>query len=1001
MKFVSRGDTSVVDAYLSPILRRYIDQVRHELAAPEDPPRLLFMQSNGGLTDASLFQGKDAILSGPAGGVVGMVETSLSAGFDKVIGFDMGGTSTDVSHFGGEFERVYETEVAGVRMRAPMMLINTVAAGGGSVLKFDGARMRVGPESAGAFPGPKAYRNNGPLSVTDANIMVGKILPDFFPSVFGIDGSEPLDKEGVTQAFESLARQIDRKRTPEDIALGYIAIAVENMAQAIKKISVSRGYDVTDYVLSCFGGAGAQHACLVADSLGMRNILIHPFAGVLSAFGMGLASIRAHRDRTIEQKLTKSALSDVELIVGQLKREVADELLSQDIEGIEVDTQTNLHVRYDGTDTPLLIENGSFSEVQSRFRDAHRKRFGFSSDTKELVLEALSVEGIGYTARTTASVDVRQRNTGQDIPIERLTSIYTEGGWREAPIYARSNLLAKDKIEGPALIVEAHTTICVEPGWQAELRATNDIVLMRVIGKRRDHAIGTNVDPVMLEIFNKLFMSIAEQMGNTLERTATSVNIKERLDFSCAIFDEDGNLVANAPHMPVHLGSMSISVKTIIEQNQGSIHKGDVFVLNAPYNGGTHLPDVTVIAPVFNNSSEDILFFTGVRGHHADIGGKSPGSMPATSKSVDEEGVLIDNFKLVEGGSFREIEVIELLTTGRFPVRNVTQNIADLRAQIAACEKGIQELEEIVAHYGQDVVKAYMSHVQDNAEECVRRVIGSLSDSEFELSLDNGAVIKVAIWVDRKSRSAQIDFSGTSEQLNDNFNAPAAIARAAVLYVFRCLVADDIPLNEGCLKPLDIRIPTGSFLDPNFPAAVVAGNVETSQHLTDALFGALGVMAAAQGSMNNLTFGNDRHQYYETICGGSGAGANFDGVDAIHTHMTNSRLTDPEVLEWRYPVLLDEFAIRRGSGGKGRHNGGDGAIRKLIFHEAMDVSILSTRRETDPFGLDGGTAGQRGQNKIQRANGESELLKGCDTTKVTPGDSIIIRTPGGGGYGER
>lgn len=999
MKYVGRGDTTVVDAYLSPILRRYIDHVQSALVETDDPPRLMFMQSNGGLTDASLFQGKDAILSGPAGGVVGMVETSLAAGFSKAIGFDMGGTSTDVSHYDGDLERVYETEVAGVRIRAPMIHINTVAAGGGSILKFDETRMRVGPDSAGADPGPKAYRNGGPLTITDANIMVGKILPDFFPAVFGPKGNDRLDKESVIDAFQKLARQTGPARTPEEIAHGFIAIAVENMAQAIKKISVSRGHDVSDYVLCCFGGAAAQHACLVADTLNVQSVLVPPFASLLSAFGMGLADIRAHREMTVEQALSGKTLQGLEAAIAALKSEVTRELSGQKIERHAIDTRTRLYLRYEGTDTALAVDYGTLEEMERRFRKIHKQRFGFHDHDKALIIEAVSMEGIGRAAPVPTPITRKRRPDDQDIPVRQVTPIFAEDGWHDAPVYARADLRAEDKINGPALIIERHTTIVVEHGWQAALTPIDNIVLTRTATKKRAHAIGTAVDPVLLEIFNNLFMSIAEQMGYTLENTASSVNIKERLDFSCAIFDRHGNLVANAPHMPVHLGSMSVSIKTIIDQNPDNMHNGDVFVLNAPYNGGTHLPDVTVIAPVFDEEGEDILFYTGVRGHHADIGGISPGSMPASSRSVEDEGVLIDNFKLVAQGEFREKELVELLTTARHPARNVKQNIADLKAQLAACEKGAQELRSMVSDYGLDVVKAYMGHVQDNAEECVRRVVDMLADSEFTHSLDNGAEIKVAIRVDKKNRKATIDFNGTSRQLKDNFNAPAAVVRAAVLYVFRCIVAEDIPLNDGCLKPLDIIIPEGSMLRPRYPAAVVAGNVETSQHLTDALFGALGVMSAAQGTMNNLTFGNETYQYYETICGGSGAGGTFDGTDAIHTHMTNSRLTDPEVLEWRFPVLVKSFGIREGSGGRGRHRGGDGAVRRLTFREPMQVSILSTRRRTEPFGLAGGKPGHKGRNRIQRTNNTIEELGGCHTIQANSGDTIIIETPGGGGYG--
>ncbi len=999
MKYVSRGDTTVVDAYLSPILRRYIDRVQGALDGADDSPQLMFMQSNGGLTDASLFQGKDAILSGPAAGVVGMVQTSLAAGFENIIGFDMGGTSTDVSHYNGDLERVYETDVAGVRMRAPMMYINTVAAGGGSILKYDGARMRVGPESAGADPGPVAYRKGGPLTVTDANIMVGKLHPEFFPAAFGPNGADRLDKESVSTAFQNLTKRINSDRMPEQIAHGFILIAIENMAQAIKKISVSRGYDVSGYVLTCFGGAGAQHACLVADALNMRSILIHPFASLLSAFGIGLADIRAHRELTIERKLNESTLLDLNSAIDNLKKDVRQELLNQNIDNAEIETRTSLHIRYEGTDTALTVDHGNLSEVQSRSRDTHQQRFGFYSEDKALIIEAISVEGIGHATPPMPQDPIEKRKPNQEKPIPQTRQIFTDEGWSDAQIFDRAALLAEDKVNGPALIIEPHTTIVIEPGWQAELTATNNVVLTRVKAKKRGHAIGTKVDPVMLEIFNNLFMSIAEQMGYTLEKTASSVNIKERLDFSCAIFDWDGSLIANAPHMPVHLGSMSVSVKTIIEQNQNKINKGDVFVLNAPYNGGTHLPDVTVIAPVFDQAGADVLFFTGARGHHADIGGISPGSMPPMSRNVKEEGVLINNFKLIEGGKLREKDFIELLTTAPHPARNVLQNLADLKAQIAACEKGAQELTAMVADYGLDVVKAYMGHIQDNAEECVRRVIDVLSDSEFALPLDNGAEIKVTIRVNKINRAATIDFTGTSDQLEDNFNAPTAVARAVVLYVFRCMIADDIPLNDGCLKPLDIVIAEGSMLRPNYPAAVVAGNVETSQHLTDALFGALGVMAAAQGTMNNLTFGNETYQYYETICGGSGAGKMFDGTDAIHTHMTNSRLTDPEVLEWRLPVLLQSFEIRAGSGGAGRHKGGNGTVRRLTFRKPMKVSVLSTRRKTEPFGIVGGKAGKCGCNWIQRADGSIETLRGCDTTEAAAGDTIIIETPGGGGYG--
>lgn len=992
MKFVSRGDTTVVDAYLSPILKRYVNRVADALGGTT---RLYFMQSSGGLTEAKHFEGKDAILSGPAGGVVGAVETARLAGIEKLIGFDMGGTSTDVCHYDGELERSFETEVAGIRMRAPMMQIHTVAAGGGSILHFDHDRLRVGPDSAGALPGPAAYRRGGPLTVTDANVMTGKLQPDFFPSVFGPDGKAPLDADTVHVRFDELARKLNR--SAEDVADGYIRIAVENMAQAIKKISVQRGHNVSAYALTCFGGAGGQHACLVADALGMSRIFFHPLSGVLSAYGMGLADIRAGRQRAIEAPLDNDGMALVATAIAELSTETAAQVAAQGIAGSRITTQPRLHLRYAGTDTALLIDHGTADTVRAAFEAAHRKRFGFIAEQKPIIIEALSVEAIGRDADVSEEEPAMSASTGAATP-ERVVRLFTEGQWHDAPLYLRDTLSTDHKITGPAIIIEPHQTIVIEPEWQAEVTPLNHIMLTRLKAKVRGNAIGTDVDPVMLEIFNNLFMSIAEQMGFTLEKTAFSVNIKERLDFSCAIFDRNGGLVANAPHMPVHLGSMGASVRAVIDQNP-DMGAGDVFVLNAPYNGGTHLPDVTIVAPVYDSDNTTRLFYVAARGHQADIGGISPGSMPAHSKSVEEEGILIDNFKLVDKGHFREAEMRALLSSGRWPARNPDQNIADLRAEIAACEKGAQELRKMVADFGLDVVEAYMRHVQDNAEESVRRVIGRLKDAEFVQAMDDGSEICVKVTVDAATRSAKIDFTGTSAVLPSNLNAPSAVARAAVLYVFRCMVDDDIPLNEGCLKPLEIVIPEGSMLSPVYPAAVVGGNVETSQAVTDALFGAFGVMASAQGTMNNFTFGNERHQYYETICGGAGAGADFDGADAVHTHMTNSRLTDPEILEWRFPVILESFSIRRGTGGAGRHRGGDGVRRVIRFRENMTASILSTHRIVAPFGLNGGAAAQCGRNALRLKNGQFIELSGSDQRDLEAGDAVIIETPGGGGYG--
>ena len=991
MKLIGRGDTTVVDAYLSPILRRYVEQVAAEL----EGVRLLFMQSNGGLTDARRFFGKDSILSGPAGGIVGAVRTSLAAGFNKIIGFDMGGTSTDVSHYAGEFEREFETQVAGVRMRAPMMSIHTVAAGGGSILHFDGARYRVGPDSAGANPGPASYRRGGPLAVTDANVMLGKIQPGYFPRVFGAGGDEALDAAVVKQKFVELAQTIGDGRAPEEVAEGFVKIAVGNMANAIKHISVQRGHDVTEYTLCCFGGAAGQHACLVADALAMTRVFIHPLAGVLSAYGMGLADQVEMREKAVEAKLGSAALvEDLDV----LAKAAAEELVAQGVERGRIRVIRRVHLKYEGTDTALIVPFGSLEDMTAAFEAAYRKQFSFLMRGKQLIVEAVSVEALS-AGETFRPFSEEHGKGAIDMKPEARVKMFTGGRWHETPLYRRESLASGAKVAGPAIIAEANATTVVEPGWRAEVTGLEHLVLERVVPRDRRVALGTEADPVMLEIFNNLYMSIAEQMGLRLQNTAYSVNIKERLDFSCALFDAEGNLIANAPHMPVHLGSMGESIKTVIRENAGKMKPGNVYVLNAPYNGGTHLPDVTVITPVFDEKGSAILFYVGSRGHHADIGGITPGSMPPDSKTVEEEGVLIDNFLLVEEGRFREKETTALLGSGRYPARNVQQNLADLQAQIAANEKGVQALREMVAHFGLDVVRAYMRHVQANAEESVRRVIGVLKDGAFELGLDNGAKICVRISIGADRRSAVIDFAGTTAQLPNNFNAPSAVSMAAVLYVFRTLVDDEIPLNAGCLKPLDVRIPAGSMLNPRYPAAVVAGNVETSQCVTDALYGALGVLAASQGTMNNFTFGNERYQYYETIAGGSGAGPAFDGTDVVQTHMTNSRLTDPEVLEWRFPVLLESFEIRAGSGGAGRHRGGHGAVRRVRFLEPMTAAILSNHRRVPPHGMAGGQPGAPGHNHVLRVDGSRTELGPTDRTEMAAGDVFIVETPGGGGYG--
>lgn len=1003
MKLVSRGDTTVVDAYLSPILRRYVEQVAGELSGMQEAGgRLLFMQSNGGLTDAYRFQGKDAILSGPAGGVVGMVRTAEAAGFDKLIGFDMGGTSTDVSHYAGEYERAFETQVAGVRLRAPMMLIHTVAAGGGSMLQFDGARFRVGPESAGANPGPACYRNGGPLTVTDCNVMLGKLQPDYFPRVFGPRADQPLDRAVVQERFRQLAGEINRatgeQRTPEQVAEGFLAIAVVNMANAIKRISVQRGYDVSEYTLCCFGGAGGQHACLVADSLGMKRVYLHPHAGVLSAFGMGLADRRLMRDQAVEARLQESLMPELVAGLERLQGEGVTEMRAQGVQAGAIRCERKLHLRYLGSDTALLVVFSSLAGIQSSFEQTHQQRFGFISPEKPLVVEAIQVEVIG-AAEQPALVSESPAGQGE-LKALSVQPTVMNGATVDTAFYDRDTLPVDRPVQGPAVVIERTGTIVVEPGWQAILTRENNILLERYQPLPTRVAIGTKVDPVMLEIFNNLFMSIAEQMGMVLENTAASVNIKERLDFSCAVFDQQGDLIANAPHMPVHLGSMSESIKTVIRERVGSMQPGDAYLLNDPYNGGTHLPDVTLIKPVFDPDGKTVIFYVASRGHHADIGGTTPGSMPPDSTSVAEEGILIDNIKLVDRGRFCEQDIRALLASGPWPARNIDTNVADFQAQLAACEKGVQELMRMVEHFGLKVVHAYMRHVQDNAEESVRRVLDVLSDGEFCYEMDDGHRVCVKITLQREARRATIDFTGTSAQHPGNYNAPAAVCRAAVLYVFRCLVGDMIPLNEGCLKPLNVIIPEGSMINPDYPAAVVAGNVETSQVIVDTLLGALGVAAASQGTMNNFTWGNRQYQYYETICGGAGATRQQDGTSAVHTHMTNSRLTDPEVLEWRFPVRLESFALRTGSGGTGRHKGGDGTIRQLRFLQPMTANILAGHRRVPPYGMAGGSPGRVGHNYVERVDGRVTELGHQGQVEMAAGDLFIIETPGGGGYGE-
>ena len=994
IKIVSRGDTAVVDAYLSPILGRYVKQVADALGTSKGGcERLMFMRSNGGLTDATLFEGRDAILSGPAGGVVGMVRTAAELGYDKLIGFDMGGTSTDVCHYAGEFERSFETEVAGVRMRAPMMSIHTVAAGGGSILSYRDGRMQVGPESAGANPGPAAYRRGGPLTVTDCNVLLGKLQPDLFPPVFGPNANQPLDVEVVRAKFDVLASEIGGEMSVEEMAEGFLRIAVENMANAIKKISVQRGYDVTKYTMNCFGGAGGQHACLVADALGMESVFIHPFAGVLSAFGMGLADVRAMREHQFGLGFDK--INDAEVVLERLIAAAEAEVIGQGIPPAQITTVTMAHIRPDGAQQTLEVPFGTMNQMTKAFETAHMQRFGFVPEDATLLIDVLTAEAIGATGETVTLPD-----TGKTSSPPKRSQMWSNGKVRDVPVIDRTTMCIGDIIQGPAILAEPTGTNILEQGWEAESVSGGNLVLRRTTSVARQEAIGTKVDPVMLEVFNNLFMSIADQMGATLANTAYSVNIKERYDFSCAIFDEAGDLVANAPHVPVHLGSMSESVRVILRQNAGKICPGDVFMMNNPFNGGTHLPDVTVITPVFDDAGTRIIYTVASRGHHADIGGKTPGSAPPDSRVIEEEGVLIDNFLLVQQGQLRDAHTRELLASGLYPCRNINQNMADLSAQIAANATGAGELTKITQQFGLETVHAYMTHVQDNAEESVRRVLDVLRDCDFTYPLDSGDQIKVAITVDKSARQATIDFTGTSGQNEFNYNAPMAICRAVVLYVFRTLVGSDIPMNEGCLKPLNLVVPEGSMINPNAPAAVISGNTEVSQAIADTLYGALGVIAGSQGTMNNFVYGNDVHQNYETICGGTGAGDGFHGTSAVHSHMTNTRMTDPEVLETRFPVRVDEFSIRHGSGGLGEYVGGNGIVRRLRFLEPMTVTVLSSHRKVAPHGAAGGGEASVGENSVERADGHINELKGNDEVQLTVGDVFVMKTPGGGGYGK-
>ncbi|MGQ9861164.1 MAG: hydantoinase B/oxoprolinase family protein [Thiobacillaceae bacterium] len=995
VKFLPRAETAVLDAHLSPPVRRYVDAVAAEL--PTDT-RLEFMQSNGGLVSAKHFQGKDSVLSGPAGGLVGMVKVGLAAGFDRLIGFDMGGTSTDVSLYAGELERRQETRIAGHRIRVPMLAVHTVAAGGGSILRFDGGRLLVGPDSAGSLPGPMCYRRGGPLTVTDANVLLGRILPEHFPAVFGPAGDLPLDTDGVRLAFDRLTREVNERLglnySPETLAEGFLDIAVESMADAIRHISLERGIDAREHTLVAFGGAGPQHACRVAARLGMTRVLISPYASVLSAYGIGLAERRAIRQQAVEEVLEAGLLPRLAAIADRLRAEAAAEIAEHGEDTAGVHSLARVWLRLEGADTQLAVPLRPLAEMQHSFHQQHALRYGFSDPDRRLICAALEVES--HTGGGQAAPPALPAQPGPPLGEAR---VFLDGAWRSAPCHRRADLAAGQRLEGAALVVEAGSCTVVEPGWWAETTARGDLILS-MAGERRARPDPRRPDPAWLTLFNRRFMSIAEDMGQVLAGSARSVNIRERLDFSCALFDGAGQLIANAPHIPVHLGSMGDAVCAVLERYAEQMRPGDAWLINSPYAGGTHLPDITVVMPGYAAEGGPPRYFTAARAHHADVGGIAPGSMPAKSLSIAEEGCLTEGMLIMRDGVFLEDAVRKWLISCPLPARNPAQNIADLKAQVAACNLGLHLLRQFASELGEAAVTAYMGFVQDYAESAVRRLLGRLHDGAYTLPLDGGARIAVSVHIDHQASRAVIDFAGTSPQQASNLNAPASITHSAVLYVFRTLIDEDLPLNAGVLRPLEIRLPAGSLLAPAPPAAVVAGNVETSQNIVDALYAALGVMAAGQGSMNNLSFGDGERQYYETVCGGTGAGANFDGASAVHSHMTNSRLTDPEVLELVFPVRVERFAIRRGSGGRGRHRGGDGVVRALRFLAPMQGNLLALRREIAPFGLAGGGPGAPGRQWIDRADGTIQGLSGIAEFSLAPGDLLVLETPGGGGYGK-
>jgi 5-oxoprolinase (ATP-hydrolysing) len=989
-RYVTRAGTTVLNAYLALPLRAYVQDLAAQLHALDRQAQLALMQSNGGLADAEAFHAMSSVLSGPAGGVIGMQWVGRRLGMPRLIGFDMGGTSTDVSLVDAELPQRFEHLIAGVRLTQPMLDVHTIAAGGGSVLAFRDGRLAVGPGSAGAQPGPACYGRGGPLTLTDVQVLLGHLRADTMPRVFGPGGDAPIDTAAVATSFAALAAEVGGGGPGERLAEAFLEVGVEAMANAIRHVATRQGLDTQDFTLFCFGGAAGQHACRVARAAGTRRILVHPLASVLSAFGVGVADRLAVRRASLRRELDEDGLGAAVAALEGLEAQARAELTARGGTAA-VRCEQLLELRAGDSDVSLSLPRAPLAALGERFHAEHLRRFGFAARSLSVRIEALRVE-----ARC-ASVDdaaLTLPTAGSSIAPAGKARAWFDG-WREVPVLPMSSLPAA--VSGPALVVEPLSTLVVEPGWVAR-PLPDGSVLLEDAGAAPP-AASDGVDPARLEIFNNLFMHIAEQMGEVLKATAQSVNIRERLDYSCALFDSDGGLVANAPHMPVHLGSMGASVRAVLKA-QPRLRRGDAWLINSPYHGGTHLPDMTVVTPVFMGGGTEPDFFVASRAHHADIGGMTPGSMPPLSRDIAEEGILFECFALVSAGTFNEPALRAALAAGRWPARRPDQNVADLRAQLAANARGVAEIERAVQRYGLGTVQRYMRAVQANAEECVRTAIAALKGGSFRYEMDNGDAIAVAIEVDHGRRCARIDFSGTSAQGNHNFNAPRAVCMAAVLYVFRTLIDARIPLNEGCLAPLEVFIPAGSLLDPQAPAAVAAGNVETSQCIVDTLYGALGVLAASQGTMNNLTFGDARLQYYETICGGAGAGPGFAGCDAVQTHMTNSRLTDPEILEAEFPLLLREFSIRRGSGGAGRWNGGAGTVRRMQFRAPLSGALLANHRRIAPFGAGGGHSATPGAAQLRRHDGSLEVLGATARFEVAAGDELTVLTPGGGGFGE-